>query len=345
MERTNAARMKVRRMPLRARVTWQTRAAAEVAEGDASIGPGHRDGGGDFAGAVERGGEFGAVGDDESDDVPAGQADEDAADVSPEALRRGEEEKLRGEGGAVGAGEDGVQARLADNGAEEKQAEAEAAADDEHGAPIVEETKRAADDRTEDADGRDHHGAVTAQFAGQDLGDEGDAAAQLAREAEAGDEPAGGVPVHIVDEGVGEVGGGVEDDGAEEEADASAPVAEQAPEDAADEHAAHLPVEEPGAIGDEGVAAVAEAGEAGFADEEEEDEVVDVDEVAEGADDDGRVEEGGDDFAGRVLGRFTAVGHAIELTQGLFAERGGNAAMVREILTGKHEIRKTVKKT
>ena len=157
-----------------------------------------------------------------------------------------------------------------------------------------------ADDRAEDADGGDHHGAVTAQGARQDFGDERDAAAEFAREAEAGEEAADGVAVEIVDEAVGEVGQRIEDDGAEEHLEPAQAVAEQAPEESAEEHAAHLPVDEPRALADELVAGEAEALEAGDADDAEEDEVVDVDEIAERADDDGGVEEGGGDLAGRM---------------------------------------------
>ncbi len=73
------------------------------------------------------------------------------------------------------------------------------------------------------------------------------------------------------------------------------------PGDAAEEHAGHLDVDEPRALGDDLVADAAEVLQAGDPDDAEEDQVVDVDEVAERADDDGGVEEGGGD-AGLIEG-------------------------------------------
>ena len=101
-----------------------------------------------------------------------------------------------------------------------------------------------------------------------------------------------------MDEAVGNVGERVENNGAEERLEAAELVAEQAPEKAAEKHAAHLPVDKPRALGDELIAGEAQALEAGNADNGEKDEVVDIDEVAERADDDRGMDQGGDNVAG-----------------------------------------------
>ena len=201
-----------------------------------------------------------------------------------------------------------VHAGLAHADAQGEQHEAEAAADEVAHAPAfdgrAEESAHdatdvghmvghvAGDHRAEDADGGDQRGPVAATLLGQRLGDERDAPAELAREAEAGDEAPRGVGFEAMHEAVGDVRHGIKQDGAEEGRQAAHAVAEDAEEDAAEQHAGHLPGKQvliPGRAADE--VPEPEAGQAVLADRHEQREVVDVDEVAERADDDGGLQQ------------------------------------------------------
>src|SRR6185436_2952919 len=77
-----------------------------------------------------------------------------------------------------------------------------------------------------------------------DLADESDAGAELARQSDAGEETHPRIGLDGVDEAVGDVGDGVQEYRSEEDRHAPALVAEDPPEDAAEEHAAHLHVDE-----------------------------------------------------------------------------------------------------
>jgi hypothetical protein len=90
-----------------------------------------------------------------------------------------------------------------------------------------------------------------------------------------------------MDESIGQVGEGVEEDGPKKDGKAAAFVAQHPPKDATQEHAGHLTVDQENAFGEDAVARYPQGLQALDADDREEDEVVDVDEVAEGGDQDG----------------------------------------------------------
>ena len=95
-----------------------------------------------------------------------------------------------------------------------------------------------------------------------------------------------------MDESVGDVGDGVKQDGTEEGRQAAHAVAEDAEEDAADQHAGHLPGKQvliPSRAADQ--VAEAETGQAVLTDGHEQREVVDIDEIPESADDDGGLQQ------------------------------------------------------
>ena len=183
-------------------------------------------------------------------------------------------------------------AGLVDAHAHGQQRQTEAAADEEVGPPGHDLGHQAGHDGAEDADGGDERGAIAAALLGEGFRDERDAAAELAREADAGDEAPGRVGLEAVDETVGDIGQRIEQDGSEERRQAAHAVPEDAEEDAAEEHAGHLPrhqVMVPLTALDEMLQA--EIAQTLFAHGHEQGQVVDIDEVAERADDDGGVQE------------------------------------------------------
>jgi hypothetical protein len=97
-----------------------------------------------------------------------------------------------------------------------------------------------------------------------------------------------------------------------ENAQPPAIITEQSPQKTTQQHPGHLPVNQPGAGGDELVAVIAKTHQAAGADDGEEDEVVDVDEIAEGSHQDGGMNQSPGDFRqSRTSGgrTFTTVGH------------------------------------
>ena len=150
----------------------------------------------------------------------------------------------------------------------------------------------AGDDRAEDADGGDDRRTVTAPLLRQGFGDQRDAAAEFAGQAESGDETPEGIGLETINQPVRDIRHRIEQDGTEERREPSHAIAEDAEEDAAEEHAHHLPGKEvliPRGAGDE--VPEAEAVEALLPHGHEQRQVVDVDEVAQGADDDGGVQQ------------------------------------------------------
>ncbi len=133
----------------------------------------------------------------------------------------------------------------------------------------------------------------------QDLGHEGDPCPELACQSDAGDEAQGRVGGKGRDHPVRDVRDGVQEDRAEHDLEPAFPVTQDAPEDAADEHASHLHVEEIHAVVDQLLAGKAKRFKARHPDDAEEHQIVDVDEVAEGGDDDGQAE-----YMAEVAARF-----------------------------------------
>ncbi len=148
-----------------------------------------------------------------------------------------------------------------------------------------------ADDRAENADGGDDHRAIAARLLGKNFGDERNAAAEFARETETGDETPGGVSLDGMDEAVGDVGDGIEQDGTEQQNDAAQAVAENSEGDAANEHPGHLAIEQKDAVFQNLVAGKSQILQARAAHDAEQDQIIHVHEIAERADDDGGLED------------------------------------------------------
>ena len=120
----------------------------------------------------------------------------------------------------------------------------EHAADDVGHAPIEPPPRQPRDDRAENADGRDDHRAVAAQFAREHFGNERHAAAEFAGEADAGEHAPERVSGEGVHKGIRDCRRRIQRDGAEKQQASPLFVAQDAPEDPAEEHAGHLPVEQ-----------------------------------------------------------------------------------------------------
>jgi hypothetical protein len=141
-------------------------------------------------------------------------------------------------------------------------------------------------DAAADTDARDDRGRDAAPALVHELADQRDASAELTGEADARDHAAHAV---LLDRGHGavrEVRERVRDDRAEQHGQPAALVAENAPQDPADDQAAHLQLEQEQALARQLVSGrVPELDQARIADRPEQDQVVDVDEVTEGGDD------------------------------------------------------------
>jgi hypothetical protein len=144
-----------------------------------------------------------------------------------------------------------------------------------------------ADHRAKNAHGGNKSRAVAAQFLGQNLGDEGDAPAQFASQPESGNE----TPDRIGQDGrlnetIGDVGKGVEQDGTKKQGHAAHTIAQNAEENSAHEHAEHLQVQQENAVVYQRFAGEAHAFQAGNAQDGEQNQIIDIHEIAQRADND-----------------------------------------------------------
>ena len=218
--------------------------------------------------------------DQDADDVPDRHADQDHGHVLPGPLP-GVEQLQHVAAARADLLHVLEHARLVDADTQRKQREAHDAADDVGDAPVEVVADEGGDDRAEDARRRDDRGAVAARLLRHDLADQRDARAQLACQPDAGDEAQPRVGLDRLHPRVGDVGGRVHEDRPEQHAQAALAVAEHAPQQAAEQHAGHLHVEQALARVQQVVTLHAETPQARDADDAEEEQVVDVDEVAE----------------------------------------------------------------
>ncbi len=181
-------------------------------------------------------------------------------------------------------------ARLGHADPGDEQQKAEHAADDEGVPPVIGIGDDVREDGAGDAHRGDEHGAVAPDARVQDLGHEGDPRPELAGQADAGDEAQGCVGLKRRDHAVRDVRDGVQEDRAEHDLEPALPVAQNAPDNPADQHARHLHVQKKHAVVDQLLPGKPERLEARHPDDAEEHQVVDVDEIAESSDDDRQAE-------------------------------------------------------
>ena len=253
-------------------------AGAQVADGQAQVA------GGDGVAGIHRPhhakalGEFRGGGHQDGHHVPDGDAHQDAAQVAHEPGAAGEEHQEIALGDLL-LGQLLEHARIRDLDAQHQQSQSHHAASDEGPPPAQLVAHEIGHQGPGDAQARHHRGAVAAHLPGQHLAHQGDGRAQLAREPQARKEAQGGVGGNGRGEGVGDVGQGVQRDAAEEHGHAALLVAQDAPEDAAHQHAGHLVVEQV-QEGRQGLGGRnAQVRQAPVADDGKEDEVKDVHEV------------------------------------------------------------------
>ncbi len=174
---------------------------------------------------------------------------------------------------------------------QQEQSETERATDHVRPAPGQCVGDEAGDDRAEHADRGDDHRAVTAQVPGQRFGNERHAAAEFARQPDPGQHAPEEVGIERMHEAVRQRGRRIKGNRAEEQPAAAFNITQHAPEDAAEQHPGHLPIEQAQALGDEVITGQPQAAQAGHANDAEKHQVVDVHEIAERADDDGGLQE------------------------------------------------------
>ena len=230
--------------------------------------------------------------DQDADHVPGGEADQDATEIADEPGPVGEERE------EVAAGDVALRRRdagvlehtgLLDADTGQQEAKAQAAADEIVRLPADILRHGAGDDGAEDAYGGNHGRTVAATLLRKNLRDQRDAPAELAGQADPGDETTGGVELQAVGEAVDDVGERVEQDRTEQGGQPPHAVGEDAEEQAPEEHPEHLPVERVGQR--RRVAGDMERRQAVLLHGHHEREVVDVDEVTQGSDDHGGMQQ------------------------------------------------------
>ena len=125
----------------------------------------------------------------------------------------------------------------------------------------------------------------------QDLGHEGNARPQLSGQSDTGDETQRCVGRKGGDHAVRNVRQGVQEDGAEHDLEPPLPVAQNTPDDPADQHAGHLHIKEKYPVVGHVLAGQTQRSEARHAHDAEEHQVVDVHEITEGCDNDRQAED------------------------------------------------------
>src|SRR5690606_26095538 len=216
-------------------------ARGEVTHGEARVADGDGRRGLDDVGHAELPGEVERLRDEDPHAEPEREADGDAGEVAEEPLGRPEEHEEVPAGDLALLLHGGEDLALAEADPEEQERDAERAADEIGRTPVDEVADDAAEDGAAHAHAGDDRRAVAADLLGERLAHEGDGGAELTCEAEARDEADVAVDLDVVDESVRDVGEGVERDRPEEDAPAAELVAEDTPEDAAEQHPDHLP--------------------------------------------------------------------------------------------------------
>jgi hypothetical protein len=130
---------------------------------------------------------------------------------------------------------------------------------------------------------------ITAQSFRQNFGDERDAAAEFAGQAETGDETPHGVSLDGMHKTIGNIGDGIKQNGTEEQRDAAHAVAKDAEENAAEQHPEHLQIEEQNTVAHQKFTGKTHGFEARNPQDGEQDQIINVHKIAERADDDRRL--------------------------------------------------------
>ena len=242
-------------------------------------------------------GEADAKCDQYTDDIPDGQTDKNAADVFDKSLPVAEERKEIPTLYTCFFAHMRIHPRLHRSYPQEQQEQSQSAAHDISHLPadesrsemfveiIREEGSLLSDHRSEDcsegSEGHDEHGSVAPGFLAHGFYYQGDSRAQLSGQTETGDKANRRIAGHIGDEGIGDIGDGIQEDRTEKHFEPAFFIAQDAPENTSGEHANHLAIKEKNFVGLMPCSSKPKSFKAFLLDDVEENEIVDIDEIAQ----------------------------------------------------------------